>query len=166
MERIKVLFSFLVLVFLLFGIGCKEKDKENITVSKHILINKEGKPIPLPKDKLIFVNFMAYSCSSCMKELPVIKKVLSSPKYKDKFAFIGCVIDADKDDLTDKNFPFYSCNKANFVRFPVPGTPTTYVITPQGKKLLFIFGAVTEENLKKFLDEALRKYEKINKKDI
>ena len=101
-----------------------------------------------------------------MQELPVIKKVLSSSKYRDKFSFIGCVIDADKDDLKDRDFPFYSCNRANFVRFPVHGTPTTYVITPKGKKLVFIFGAVTEENLKKFLDEALRKYEIANKKGI
>lgn len=166
MKSVKALSIFLTLIFLIFGIGCKNKEKEDITVSKYILLNKEGKPIPIPKNKLIFLNFMAYSCSSCMKELPVIKKVLSSPPYKDKFAFIGCVIDADKDDLSDKNFPFYSCSRSNFVRFPVPGTPTTYVITPEGKKLLFILGAVTEKNLKKFLDEALKKYEKVNKKDI
>ncbi len=162
---LKALSVCLTFILFLFNAGCKEK-KESITVSKHILINKEGKPIPLPEGKLIVINFMAYSCGSCMKELPVIKKVLSSSKYRDKFSFIGCVIDADKDDLKDKDFPFYSCNRANFVRFPVPGTPTTYVITPKGKKLIFIFGAVTEENLKKFLDEALRKYEIIDKKGI
>ncbi len=162
---VRYLTLFLISVSILLFSGCKEK-KEKVFVSKHILVNKEGKEIPLPKDRLIFINFMAYSCGSCMKELPVIKKVLSDPEYRDKFVFIGCVIDADKDTLEDKNFPFYSCNRSNFVRFPVPGTPTTYIITPEGKKLVVIFGAITEENLKKFLDDALKKYEKIKKKDI
>ena len=143
------------LVFLTFS--CQKEQADNKEAFKSILLSADGKPIPLPEDKLIFINFLAYSCTSCMKELPVIKKVLSEPKYKDKFQFIGIVIDSDKGDFSDPNFPIYPGHKRNFVRFPVQGTPTTYIITPKGKKLLVIFGAVTEENLRKFLDQALQK---------
>ncbi len=156
----KKVFAFFILFSLLF-LSCEKENKE-VKLYPYILVDKNGNQIPLPKDKLIFVNFLAYSCSSCMRELPILKRVLSEKKYREKIAFVGCVIDAEKNDLKDKNFPFYACNKANFVRFPVPGTPTSYIITPDGKKLLKIFGAVTEKKLRAFLDEALRKYEKIN----
>ena len=148
-------FLMFFLVFLTFS--CQKEQADNKEVFKSILLSADGKPIPLPEDKLIFINFLAYSCTSCMKELPVIKKVLSEPKYKDKFQFIGIVIDSDKGDFSDPNFPIYPGHKRNFVRFPVQGTPTTYIITPKGKKLVVIFGAVTEENLRKFLDQALQK---------
>ncbi len=141
----------------LFLFSCKSTDKGNVTVSKHILIDANGKPIHLPQDKLIVVNFLAYSCSSCMKEIPEMKKVISQSPYKERFKIIGMVIDSKKGDLTDKLFPIYPNNKANFVRFPVSGTPTTYIITPKGKKLVVIFGAVNEERFKKFLDQAWNK---------
>ncbi len=155
----KKIIIFFILSFLFYS--C-EKENTETKVYPYILVDKNGNEIPIPKNKLVFVNFLAYSCGSCMKELPIIKKVLSEKKYREKIAFIGCVIDANQNDLKDKNFPFYACNKANYVRFPVPGTPTSYIITPDGKKLLKIFGAVTEKNLRAFLDEALKKYEKIN----
>ncbi len=154
------------LIFLIFLFSCREKEESITKYAGYILVDKEGKEIPIPKDKLIFVNFMAYSCSSCMKEIPVIKKVLREKQYKDLFAFIGCVIDADKNDLSDPFFPMYTCNRSNFVRFPVSGTPTTYIITPDGKKLIVIFGAVTEENLRKYLNTAIKKYEKAGKKSL
>ncbi len=152
-----------VLIFLLFFIfivSCNNKTEENKTenLSKYILVDKNGNPIPLPKDKLIVVNFLAYSCISCMKEMPIMKKVISSPEYRDKFQIIGIVIDSPKGDLSDPTFPIYPNNDVNFVRFPVKGTPTTYIITPEGKKLVIIFGAITEESFKKFLNQALEKY--------
>ncbi len=143
-----------------FIFSCKSKNEDSITVSKHILIDANGKPIPLPQDKLIVVNFLAYSCSSCMKEIPEMKKVITQSPYKDRFKIVGMVIDSKKGDLTDKVFPIYPNNRANFVRFSVSGTPTTYIITPKGKKLVVIFGAVNEERFKKFLDEAWKKWKK------
>ncbi|RMA92534.1 TlpA family protein disulfide reductase [Hydrogenothermus marinus] len=150
----------LTLVFALF-FSCNEKEKQSSLkkIPKNaIVVDINGNPIELPKDKLIILNFMAYSCSACMKEIPVIKKVLRKPEFKDKFYLVGLVIDTNKNDLSDKEFPKYANNKINFIKFPVPGTPTTYIITPKGKKLVYIFGAVTEENFEKFLKEALRKY--------
>ena len=153
-----------VLLFLVafISFSCKNKDKKKISrlPNDAIVVDYEGKVIPLPKDKIIILNFMAYSCSSCMEEIPILKKVLKEEKYKDKFYLIGIAIDSQKNDFSDKEFPIYSNNKINQVRFPVPGTPTTYIITPKGKKLVIIYGAVTEENLRKFLDEALKKYKK------
>ncbi len=160
----KLLLLFLLSFFLF--LSCQEKEKNISQYAKYLLVDKSGKEIPIPEDKLIFLNFMAYSCTSCMKELPIIKKVLKEKPYKDRFVFIGCVIDTNKNDLSDPEFPMYACSRANFVRFPVPGTPTTYIITPKGKKLVVIFGAVTEENLRKFLNQAIKKYEKIKEKSL
>ncbi len=157
-------FMFFILIFTLFS--CEKKEEKVLPKTKALLIDKNGNPIPLPTDRILFINFMAYSCGSCMKELPIIKRVLKEEKYKKRFAFIGCVIDATENDLSDKDFPMYTCHNANFVRFPVPGTPTTYIVTPRGKKLIVIFGAITEKNLKEFLDQAIKKYEKIKEKSL
>ncbi len=162
--------SFLILFLITFVLfSCNsEKKQNNVTTANPkntnaILRDKFGNPIPLPKDKLIILNFMAYSCSACMEELPVLKKVLREKEFKDKFKLIFIVIDADRNDLSDKEFPVYTSSNENYVRFPVPGTPTTYIITPDGKKLVYIVGAVTEKNLKMFLKQALKKYEKYKK---
>ena len=159
----KILSAFLIVLLVFLFFSCQKEKVNNKEAFKSILLSADGKPIPLPKNKLIFVNFLAYSCTSCMKEMPIIKKVLSEPKYKNKFQFIGIVIDSNEGDFSDPNFPIYPGDKRNFVRFPVRGTPTTYIITPKGKKLLVIFGAVTEENLRKFLDQAIQKAESLKK---
>ena len=159
--------KFVFFSFFLFTFSCdnqKTTEKSPQELSKYILVDKEGNPIPLPKDKLIVVNFLAYSCVSCMKEIPEMKKVVLMPQYRDKFQIIGIVIDSSKGDLTDPTFPIYTNHNANLVRFPVRGTPTTYIITPKGKKFVVIIGAVNEESFKKFLDEALEKYKKEKEK--
>jgi len=152
----------LFFIFLLACFSCQKEEKtEKKDIHKYILVDKSSNPIPLPEDKLIVVNFLAYSCGSCMKELPVIKKVLREKDYRERFNFIGIVIDSDKGDFSDPDFPIYPGHKQNFIRFPVPGTPTTYIITPQGRKLVIIHGAVTEENFRKFLNQALEKVKKM-----
>ncbi|WP_457644643.1 TlpA family protein disulfide reductase [Persephonella sp.] len=156
----KIFFLLIVLPF--FILSCEKKDQENNRdLHRYILVDKDGNPVPLPEDKLIVLNFMAYSCSACMDEIPVMKKVIQEEKFRDRFQIIAMVIDSDKGDLSDPVFPIYPSHRQNFVRFPVPGTPITYIITPDGKKLVTIYGAVTEENFRKYLNEALEKYEKI-----
>ncbi len=152
----KKVLTFFLFVFLL--VSCQKE--EEFKPSPYLLTDKNGNPVPLPKDKLIVLNFMAYSCSACMKEIPVMKKVIKEKPFKDKFQIIGMVIDSDEGDLSDPLFPIYPSSSQNFVRFPVPGTPTTYIITPEGKKLVIIYGAVTEENFRKFLFQALKKAKK------
>ncbi len=169
MKKNLFLFPLLIFIFGLFFISCKEKSgqPESPTSAKStnaILLDKKGNPVPLPQDKLIIVNFFAYSCSSCMKEMPILKKIVQEPEFKDKFQIIGMVLDSSKPDLSDPIFPIYPNNNKNFVRFKVPGTPTTYIITPKGKKLVIIFGAVTEDSFRKFLKEALKKYEGLKNK--
>ncbi|SNZ08591.1 plasmid transfer operon protein [Persephonella hydrogeniphila] len=151
-------YIFIFIPIFIILLSCQEKEKtSDKELHRYILVDKNGNPVPLPKDKLIVVNFLAYSCSSCMKEIPVLKKVIQEPQFKDKFQLIGIVIDSDKGDLSDPVFPIYPSHKQNFVRFPVPGTPTTYIITPEGKKLVVIYGAVTEKNFREFLKQALEK---------
>ncbi len=162
--------QFFISVFLMLSLvllSCEKKEKTESQNQKSeinaILTDKTGNPVPLPKDKLIIINFFAYSCSACMKEMPILKKTLQEPEFKGKFQIIGMVLDSDKPDLSDPNFPIYPNNNKNFVRFKVLGTPTTYIITPEGKKLVIIFGAVTEKSFKNFLREALEKYKNLKK---
>ncbi len=154
--KIKILY--ILLIFIILTEGCEKKDKtDSKKTHRYILIDINTNPVPLPEDKLIVLNFMAYSCSACIEEIPVMKKVIQEEEFRDKFQIIGMVIDSKTGDLSDPLFPIYPNHRQNFVRFPVPGTPTTYIITPRGKKLIIIYGAVTEEKFRKFLREALRK---------
>ena len=154
------------MIFSLLNLSCQKEDKaERKDIHRYILIDKSSNPIPLPKNKLIVVNFLAYSCGTCMKELPVIKKVLKEKDFTEKFQFIGIVIDSDKGDFSDPVFPIYPGHKQNFVRFPVPGTPTTYIITPKGKKLVIIYGAVTEGSFRNFLNQAIEKAKRLSAKN-
>jgi thiol-disulfide isomerase/thioredoxin len=164
-----LIFPFLIFVLTLNFISCKNKEKKSeISFSEKeknaIILDKNGNPIPLPKDKIIILNFFAYSCSACMEEMPILKKIIQEPEFKGKFQIIGLVLDSNKPDLSDPNFLIYPNNNKNFVRFKVPGTPTTYIITPEGKKLVVIFGAVTEDSFRKFLREALKKYQNLKTK--
>lgn len=125
--------------------------------AKDILKDKFGNPVKLPENKLIVLNFMAYSCGHCMAEIPTIKKVLREPEFKNNFVVIAFAIDGKQNDFKDPEFPIYANHPENQVRFPILGTPTTYIITPNGRKLITIYGALTEENFRKYLKEALKK---------
>ena len=113
--------------------------------AKDMLKDKFGNPVKLPENKLIVLNFMAYSCGHCMAEIPIIKKVSREPEFKNNFVVIAFAIDGKQNDFKDPEFPIYANHPENQVRFPILGTPTTYIITPNGKKLITIYGALTEE---------------------
>ncbi|WP_084609399.1 TlpA family protein disulfide reductase [Sulfurihydrogenibium subterraneum] len=138
---------FLVLILFLTASG-KEKT---------LLLDKFSNPVPLPSDKLIILNFMAYSCGHCMAEIPTIKKVLKEKEFEGRFVVIAFALDGKENNFKDRDFPIYANNPKNQVIFPIFGTPTTYIITPSGKKLAVIYGALTEENIRKYLREALSK---------
>lgn len=124
------------------------------------LYDKNGAEVNLPQDRLIILNFMAYSCGHCMAEIPVFKKVLAKPKYKERFAIYGFAVDGKENNLKDPYFPIYTNNPRNNVVFPLMGTPTTYIIDPRGKKLEIIYGSITEKSLEDFLSKSLEKYRK------
>ncbi len=73
------------------------------------------------------------------------------------FLFVSCQKDKEP---RPSPYLLYPSSSQNFVRFPVPGTPTTYIITSGGKKLVIIYGAATEGNFRKFLFQALKKAKK------
>lgn len=143
---------YILLVILIIGLSFGSSNVK--------LYDKFGKEIPLPQDKIIILNFMAYSCGHCMAEIPIFKKVLKEPEFKDKFVIYGFAIDGKENNFQDKDFPIYANNPKNNVLFPTMGTPTTYIISPSGRKLQIIYGAVTEENLRKFLRESIKKVNK------
>ncbi|MEJ5172755.1 MAG: TlpA disulfide reductase family protein [Hydrogenothermaceae bacterium] len=140
---------YIFLVILVFGLSFGS--------SKVKLSDKSGREITLPKDKIIILNFMAYSCGHCMAEVPVFKKVLKDPEFKDRFVIYGFALDGKENNFQDRDFPIYANNPKNNVLFPTMGTPTTYIISPSGKKLQIIYGSITEENFRKFLRESLKK---------
>lgn len=137
------------LVLMLFSLSFSKE--------KTLLLDKFSNPVPLPSDKLIILNFMAYSCGHCMAEIPTIKKVLKEKEFEGKFIVIAFALDGKDNNFKDKDFPIYANNPKNQVLFPIFGTPTTYIINPSGKKLAVVYGALTEENLRKYLREALSK---------
>ncbi|MCX7738818.1 MAG: TlpA family protein disulfide reductase [Hydrogenothermaceae bacterium] len=121
------------------------------------LFDKSGREIPLPKDKILILNFISYSCGHCMAEIPVFKKVLSKQEFRGRFILYTFSLDGKENNFKDPEFPIYANNSKNNVLFPTMGTPTTYIISPSGKKLEVIYGSITEKSLESFLQNSLRK---------
>ncbi len=140
----------ILLVFLIFTFSFGVEKKV-------VILDKFGNPISLPENKIILLNFMAYSCGHCMAEIPTIKKVLKEKEFKDRVVVIAFAVDGKENNLKDKDFPIYANNPKNQVVFPIMGTPTTYIVNSSGKKLALIYGSLTEENLRKYLQDAISK---------
>lgn len=149
------------------------KDEKKVEVPKIILKDQNGKEHNLSnyKGKVVFINFWATWCGYCVEELPYLEKVAKD--YADDVAVLG--ISAPKSDLAPKNpdipkekiIEFLRKKKITYpVLFDESGKvyaeygikffPTSYVIGRDGYLAGYIPGGLTEENLRKIIEEAIK----------
>ncbi|WP_026339006.1 TlpA disulfide reductase family protein [Fusobacterium russii] len=150
------------------------KDEKKVEVPKIVLKDKNDKEHNLAdyKGKVVFINFWATWCGYCVEELPYLEKV--SKDYANDVVVLG--ISAPKSDLAPQNpdvskekiieflekkkitYPVLFDERGKvFAEYGVKFFPTSYVIGRDGYLAGYIPGGLTEENLIKIIEEAIKK---------
>jgi peroxiredoxin len=122
--------------------------------SEFTLPTPEGKSISLKdyRGKYLLVNFWAYWCSPCIKELPDMQK-LYDQMDKENFEIIGIHAGPYNEQAAELikhfkiNFPIVSDTETSLKEWDVPALPMTYLINPEGEIIFKAIGP-REWNLK------------------
>lgn len=90
------------------------------------------------KGKYILVNFWAYWCSPCIKELPDMQKLYDQID-RDDFEIIGIHAGPYNEEAAKLinhfkiTFPIVSDDDTSLKEWDIPALPMSYLINPQGK---------------------------------
>lgn len=174
-SKLVLLLVFIVMSFSVFA--AKTKNKEDVKVPNLVLYDQYGKKHNLEeyKGKVVVINFWATWCGYCVEEMPAFEKVYKELGSNQKDVIILGVagpkskknlnnVDVDK----DKVIQFLKKNKItyptlmdevgkSFDEYGIRALPVTYVINKKGYLEGFVNGAITEEQLRKAINETLKK---------
>ncbi len=124
----------------------------------------DGKKFDLKeqKGKIIIVNFWAYWCADCRKELPILEEIYREYKARG-VEIIGVNIDGKKDlkkilqAVKEVSYPNLIFDEADEISFEEPsGIPLNYIFDRQGKMVAKLDGR-EGKLVKKDFEEVLRK---------
>lgn len=128
----------------------------------------EGETISLAKQqgKAVFVDFWAVWCPFCIEEMPAIEKI--SQEFKDDLVVLGIHRTETEDVKTGEKFAkdrgvTYSLLKdtdGSVYKAYTGGRnfmPTAAFINKEGKVVKFLYGPKTEDQMRKYVKEALKK---------
>lgn len=89
--------------------------------------------------KVLVFNFWFTTCSSCLKEMPELNKLVTKFKYNSDVLFIAPAINDDwtiKDFLKTNSFLYESVSGADFIKkLEISGFPTHLIVGKNGKIL-------------------------------
>lgn len=107
---------------------------------------------------MIVLNFWSESCSVCIAELKRFDHIMK--QYSNKVHFLAINIDGDNSNtaqVISKNQLSLPIVKDQLhitsERYGLIGTPTTFIIDPEGKILYKSEGLITEQTLTKLLTQ-------------
>ena len=170
----------LILVFVIMSfsvLAAKSNKKDDVKLPNIVLYDQYGKKhnIEEYKGKVVVINFWATWCGYCVEEMPEFEKVykefgsnkkdviilgVAGPKSKEN----SNNVDVEKDKvisfLKKKNITYPSLmdeTGKSFDDYKVRALPMTYVINKDGYLEGFVSGAITSEQLRKAVNETLKK---------
>ena len=170
----------LVLVFIIMSFSAfavKSNKKEDVKMPNIVLYDQYGKKhnIEEYKGKVVVINFWATWCGYCVQEMPEFEKVYKEFGSNKKDVIILGVagpkskenqnnVDVEKDKvisfLKKKNIIYPSLmdeTGKSFDDYKVRALPMTYVINKDGYLEGFVSGAITADQLKKAVNDTLKK---------
>ena len=170
----------LVLVFIIMSFSAfavKSNKKEDVKMPNIVLYDQYGKKhnIEEYKGKVVVINFWATWCGYCVQEMPEFEKVYKEFGSNKKDVIILGVagpkskenqnnVDVEKDKvisfLKKKNITYPTLMDEagkSFDDYKVRALPMTYVINKDGYLEGFVSGAITSDQLRKAVNETLKK---------
>ena len=170
----------LILIFVIMSVSvfaAKSNKKDDIKLPNIVLYDQYGKKhnIEEYKGKVVVINFWATWCGYCVEEMPAFEKVYKEfGSNKKDVIILGVAGPKTKQNLNnvdvekDKIISFLNKNKItyptlmdetgkSFDDYKVRALPMTYVINKDGYLEGFVNGAITDEQLRKAINETLKK---------
>ena len=145
--------------------GCKEEKAEVGAAAPALAAyDLKGNQVSLEqwKGKHIYLNFWASNCGGCLAEIPSLEKL--SKEFGDSIVVVG--INTDKDDmniqalLDERQVSFPNVRDQLSItqeRYQVIGTPTSFLIDPNGKLTAQYIGMLHEPELKAIFEKSRQK---------
>ena len=174
-SKLVLILVFIIMSFSAFAV--KSNKKEDVKMPNIVLYDQYGKKhnIEEYKGKVVVINFWATWCGYCVQEMPEFEKVykefgsnkkdviilgVAGPKSKDNQNNVDVEKDKVISFLKKKNIIYPSLmdeTGKSFDDYKVRALPMTYVINKDGYLEGFVSGAITSEQLKKAVNDTLKK---------
>ena len=174
-SKLVLILIFVIMSFSVFA--AKSNKKDDIKLPNIVLYDQYGKKhnIEEYKGKVVVINFWATWCGYCVEEMPAFEKVYKEfGSNKKDVIILGVAGPKTKQNLNnvdvekDKIISFLNKNKItyptlmdetgkSFNDYKVRALPMTYVINKDGYLEGFVSGAITAEQLRKAVNETLKK---------
>ena len=174
-RKLIMVLMFALMSFSLFA--AKSNKNEDVKVPNIVLQDQYGKKHNLAdyKGKVVVINFWATWCGYCVREMPDFEKVYKEFGSNSKDVIIIGIagpksklnannVDVSKEEITaflkKKNITYPTLmdeTGKSFSEYGIKAFPTTYVINKNGNLEGFVSGAISEEQLRKVINETLKK---------
>ena len=174
-SKLVLILIFVIMSFSVFA--AKSDKKDDVKLPNIVLYDQYGKKhnIEEYKGKVVVINFWATWCGYCVEEMPAFEKVykefgsnkkdviilgVAGPKSKENLNNVDVEKDKIISFLKKKNITYPSLmdeTGKSFDDYKVRALPMTYVINKNGYLEGFVNGAITDEQLRKAINETLKK---------
>ena len=174
-RKLIMVLMFALMSFSLFA--AKSNKNEDVKVPNIVLQDQYGKKHNLAdyKGKVVVINFWANWCGYCVREMPDFEKVYKEFGSNSKDVIIIGIagpksklnannVDVSKEEITTflkkKNITYPTLmdeTGKTFDDYGVRAFTTTYVINKKGFLEGYVSGAITADQLKKAINETLKK---------
>lgn len=174
-RKLIMVLMFALMSFSLFA--AKTNKNEDVKVPNIVLQDQYGKKHNLAdyKGKVVVINFWATWCGYCVREMPDFEKVYKEFGSNSKDVIIIGIagpkskLNANNVDVSKEEIIAFLKNKKityptlmdetgkTFADYGVRAFPTTYVINKKGFLEGYVSGAITADQLKKAINETLKK---------